>query len=113
MATITETLPATLQSLTGKHDFTTLIGNTRPPSDGSKPHMDDLASENPLYRDLRRATVFNVRGSENQFTLEEHGFQYYKLPDIPGAGIVDFQNENDQMILGLYYPGMAKWFAGV
>ena len=75
--------------------------------------MDDLASENPVYRDIRKAKVHDVRGQEGSFNLEEHGFQYYKLPAIPGEGTVDFHNEQDPMILGIYYPGIAEWFAGV
>ena len=113
MATQTQTISANLLSLPAKHDFTTLIGYTRPPADGSQPSMDDLASEHPLYRDIRKATVFDVRGSEDRFKLEEHGFRYYKLPNIPGEGVVDFTNEEDPKILGIYYAGMSQWFAQV
>jgi hypothetical protein len=94
-----------------KHDFQTLIGYTRPPPAGGEPSMDDLASEHPLYRDVRSANVYDVRGFEDQFTLETNGFQYFKLPSIPGQGIVEFQNELDPKIMGVYYAGMSEWFA--
>ena len=57
-----------------KHDIQTLIGYTRPPVDGGEPSMDDLTSEHPLYRDIRSSYVYDVRGFEDQFTLETHGF---------------------------------------
>ena len=93
--------------------FETLIGYTRGPADGSEPSVDDLASENPVYRDIRKAKVHDVRGQEGLFNLEEHGFQYYKLPAIPGEGTIDFHSEQDPLILGIYYPGIAEWFAKV
>ena len=55
--------------------------------------------------------MYDVRGFEHQFNLEEHGFQYYKLPHIPGEGIVYFNDEQDPTILGVYYAGMSEWFA--
>ena len=94
-----------------KHDIQTLIGYTRPRAGGGEPSMDDLASEHPLYRDVRSANVYDVRGFEDQFTLETQGFQYFKLPSIPGQGVVEFENELDPKIMGIYYAGMAEWFA--
>jgi hypothetical protein len=114
MATVTTTAandPTETIRLVAKHDFKTLIGYTQPPPDGGEPSMDDLASEHPLYRDVRSANVYDVRGFEHQFNLEEHGFQYYKLPNIPGEGIVNFNDEQDPMILAVYYAGMSEWFA--
>ena len=97
--------------LAAAHDFRTLIGYTRPPADGSEPSMDALASEHTLYRDVRNANVYDVRGLEDKFNLEEHGFQYFKLPRIPGERVVNFKNESDPKILGIYYTEMAEWFA--
>ena len=102
--------PSTVK-LVGGHDFKTLIGYTRPPVDGSEPSMDDLASDHPTYREVRYAKVYDARGIEDQFRLQEHGFQYYKLPSIPGDGIVEFTNELDSKIMSLYYAGMSEWFA--
>lgn len=115
MATQTQTQTAIENSfkIKAKHDFNTLIGYTKRPLYGGEPPMDDLASENPIFRDVRKAKVVDLRGAEDKFTLEKHGFQYYKLPEIPGNGIVDFTDENDPRILQLYYPGMSEWFAKV
>lgn len=107
--TVDEAIPPL--KLIAKHDIKTMIGYTRPPATGGEPSMDDLASEHPLYRDVRTADVYDVRGFEDQFTLEENGFQYFKLPSIPGEGVVNFENESDPMILAVYYQGMAEWFA--
>ena len=117
MATQTETVMSTnasgLLSLKGDHGFYTLIGYTRPPVDGSEPRMDDLASDNPAYREIRRAKVIDVRGIEDQFTLEKNGFQFYKLPKIAGDNQVDFTNEGDPKIMSIYYAAMSQWFADV
>lgn len=112
-APTTTTTDEAVQTITivAKYDIQTLIGYTRPPADGTEPSMDDLASEHPLYRDVRSANVFDVRGFEDQFTLETDGFQYFKLPSIPGQGVVDFENELDPKIMGIYYAGMSEWFA--
>ena len=117
MATQTEIAPLgpltlELKAGPGTRDFTTFIGYTRAPADGTEPRMDDLASDHPLYRDVREARVIDVRGSRTDFNLETHGFQYYKLPQVPGEGLVDFQDENDSKIMSLYYAGMCEWFAG-
>ena len=111
MATEIQTVPVKAIPLKAGHDFTSLIGYTRPPINGSPPHMDDLATDNPLYREVRTAKIMDVRGRDEKFNLEQHGFQYFKLPQIPGDGIVDFTNEEDPKIMGVYYAGMADWFA--
>ena len=113
MAALTTTIAdeAITIKVVAKHGIQTLIGYTRPPVDGGEPSMDDLTSEHPLYRDIRSSHVYDVRGFEDQFTLETHGFQYFKLPSIPGQGVVDFENELDRNIMGIYYAGMSEWFA--
>ena len=112
MATETYTAPVKTTPM-NVHTFNAEIGYTLRPLDGTQPPMDDLANENPLYREVRRAKISNVRGTEHNFTLEENGFQYFKLPSIPGDGLVDFENEGDPKILELYYKGISEWFAGV
>lgn len=112
MATQTQTTRSETLLLKNEcRDFTTLIGYTLAPADGSQPRMDDLASDHPLFREVRTAAVSDVRGRENDFTLEKNGFQYFKLPEVPGEGIVDFTDENDPKIMGMYYSGMCDWFA--
>lgn len=113
MEALTKTVLACDASLYVPHDFTTLIGYTRPPVNGGEPRMDDLASDNPTFREIRETRIRDLRGMEDGFTLEKNGFQYYKLPQVPGDGIVDFTNEGDPRILDLYYAGMATWFAKV
>jgi hypothetical protein len=109
--TIQGQLTSSQLSSNTKHDFTGYVGYTCAPSDGSALNMDDLARDDPLFREVRSVHVEDVRGSEDTFNLEEHGFQYFKLPHIPGDGEIDFYNEEDPSILMIHYPGMAEWFA--
>ena len=91
----TQMIAASSLSIHAKHDFATLIGYTVPPADGSEPSMDDLASEHPVYRDIRQAKIDDVRGNEDRFTLDKHGSQYYKLPSIPGDGSYERERSKD------------------
>jgi hypothetical protein len=111
MAVVSQMIEEHSHNAGKRYDFTGWIGYTRPPPEGSLLQMDDLASDHPQFREIRTVKISDVRGSESKFTLEKHGFQYLKLPDIPGEGVVDFYNEEDPNILRIYYPGMASWFA--
>lgn len=93
----------------GKGDFTTTIGYTLPPSDGVNLDMNELSLEKPQYREIRQVKLHDVRGAQQDFTLDEHGFQYYKLADVPGEGEVEFTNNEDPKIKKIHYKGMEKW----
>lgn len=93
------------------HDFTAAVGYTVPAADGANIDMNDLSMETPAFREVRQVKVHDVRSTQEKFTLDKHGFQYYKLPSIPGAGEVDFTNNDDPKIPQVHYKGMADWFA--
>lgn len=94
-----------------KHDFVTAIGYTVPAADGSNIEMDDLSLEKPAFREVRQVKIHDVRDAHEDFTLDEHGFQYFKLPDIPGEGEIDFSNNDDPNIMKIHYKGMSDWLA--
>lgn len=94
-----------------KHDLITTIGYTIPAADGGNIDMNDLSWEKPAYRDARQVRVHDVRGAEDHFSIDEHGFQYYKLPFIPGEREIDFANSDDPNIKDIHYKGMADWSA--
>ncbi|KAG6838842.1 hypothetical protein C0991_008016, partial [Blastosporella zonata] len=50
-----------------------------PPLDGSRPYknINDRNDKNYI-RDTHEVTVKNIRGMEDNFTLDVSGFQYYK-----------------------------------
>lgn len=95
----------------GSRDFVTQLGYTIPAADGGNISMDDLATENPTFREVRQVKIHDVRDSPEDFKLDVHGFQYHKLPSIPGEGEVDFFNHDDPKIAEIHYKGMADWYA--
>ncbi|KAL4071867.1 hypothetical protein V8B97DRAFT_2004363 [Scleroderma yunnanense] len=75
-----------------------------PPPDGSKPHIDlrlDPATGKPSQNwldDFHTVKIEDVRGREDQYTLDNAGFQYYRYP----AKHITFLN--DEEIKEEYYP---------
>ncbi|KAH8820225.1 hypothetical protein F5884DRAFT_744585 [Xylogone sp. PMI_703] len=47
-------------------------------SDGTSPELIDIATLNPEFVDAQQVFIKDVRGIEDTFTLENHGFQYIR-----------------------------------
>ena len=77
--------PQTLQSTTpsttsGPQDVHTVLHYYKPNADGSPPHPTYTDRPETYERpfEVHPATVRDVRGSENKYTLDGNGFQFYR-----------------------------------
>jgi hypothetical protein len=77
--------PETLQSFTkpkatGPQDVETILNYHKPNEDGSPPHPTYVDRPETYERpvDPQHVTVRDVRGRENDFTLDKNGFQFYR-----------------------------------
>ena len=70
--------------------------------DGTPAQIGDMASNNPKFCDTRRVRIRDIRGKENEFHLETHGFQYFKHY-VPENLVFE-----DEDIKAIYYPEMEK-----
>src|SRR4051812_28226940 len=46
--------------------------------DGTAVQIQDMASNNPKFRDTRRVMIRDIRGKIQNFSLENNGFQYFE-----------------------------------
>jgi len=97
MSVAVQTVPSTLNYFT-------------PPTDGSKPYSDinadpvtGIRKKNWEFSAITK-NIENVRGSEDQYTLDSAGFQFFKAPTQLAAD--DFENE--QTVQGTYYDEQAE-----
>lgn len=81
-------------------DVDTVLHYFKPNADGSPPHLAYVDKPETYKRvpDLQNVTVQDVRGKEDQFTLEKNGFQFYKHVSREK----DFVD--DEQIKAEYYP---------
>lgn len=54
--------------------------------------------------DPRKVYIHDVTGEEDQYTLDEHGFQYFRHASQ------ETLFEDDEQITRMYYPEMEEWF---
>ena len=69
--------------ITKPHDVETDIVYFKSAEDGSVATIQDIASNDTRFCDVRRVLMRDIRGKEKDFTLEEHGFQFveHQVPE--------------------------------
>ncbi len=73
------------------HHVRATMAYYQPKADGTPPEVDDLAIIlGPKDMDRREVVVNDIRGKEDQYQLEEHGFQVIHHT----TGLDDFADEN-------------------
>lgn len=96
--------PQTAQSaqeskIAGPQDVQTILNYHKPNEDGSPPQPTYVDRPETYDRpvDPHPATIKDVRGRENDFSLDSNGFQFYKYPSVEK----DFLD--DEQIKDQYY----------
>src|SRR2546423_1052891 len=84
-----------------KHDLTAIIHYHKASPDGSTATAEKYSLHDPDHHDPRTAIIYDVRGSEADYTLENNGFQYLRCEKPMN---IDFSN--DEQIKKDYYPVM-------
>ena len=81
-------------------DVDTVLHYHKPNADGSPPHPTYVDRPETYDRpfEVHPVTVRDVRGKENEYTLDKNGFQFYKHTSEEK----DFKD--DEEIKALYYP---------
>lgn len=84
----------------GIHDVITTFNYYKDPGDGSPPPPNDVSKPESYHQpvETRSAIVHDIRGTEDQYTLDKNGFQIYKHQSVEN----DFVD--DEQIKQVYYP---------
>ena len=85
------------------HDVEADIVYFKPAIDGSFATIQDIASNDPRFCDVRRVLMRDIRGREKDFTLEEHGFEFVECQVEEG------ECESEDMIKKVHYPKMEEF----
>lgn len=96
-----QTLNKPTTSVSNKpQDVDTILHYFKPNADGSPPHPTYVDKPETYHREpeSHNVTVRDVRGSEDNFTLDKNGFQFYKHVSTEK----DFLD--DEKIKAEYYP---------
>jgi len=81
------------------HHVRVTMGYYQPKPDGTLPEVNDLALTLGLKDiDRREVVISDIRGNEDLYQLEEHGFQVLKNTSSLG----DFADDNT--VKSVYYP---------
>ena len=92
--------PAQESQSQGTHDVFTTFNYYKDPGDGSPP-PPNIVNKPETYQqpaETRSAIVHDIRGTEDQYTLDKNGFQIYKHQSVEK----DFVD--DEHIKQVYYP---------
>lgn len=88
--------PQTIQSAKepktiGTQDVQTVLNYHKPNADGSPPHPSYIDRPETFDREFEShpVTVKDVRGRENEYTLDSNGFQFYRHPSVEKDFVVD------------------------
>lgn len=84
---------------TTSHDIDVTLGYYQPKADGTAPEVDDIAIV--LGRkdmDCREVVIHDIRGEEESYLLDSHGFQIIRHT----SSVDDFKD--DAKIQSTYYP---------
>lgn len=94
--------PQTVQSIkesrdSGPQDVQTVLNYHKPNEDGSPPHPTYVDRPKTYDRPFEShpTTVKDVRGRENEYSLDSNGFQFYRHPSVE-KGFVDDEQIKDQ-----------------
>lgn len=94
--------PQTVQSTkesktTGPQDVQTVLNYHKPNEDGSPPHPTYVDRPETYDRPFEShlTTVKDVRGRENEYSLDSNGFQFYRHPSVE-KDFVDDEQIKDQ-----------------
>lgn len=112
--------PQTLQSSTphnisGPQDVQTVLHYHKPNEDGSPPHPTYIDRPETYDRPYEKhsVTVHDVRGHENEYSLDENGFQFYKQTSVEKDFLDDEQikdryyKETEQLLKDAFVPSFA------
>jgi len=75
---------------------------TEKPFHSRLPFLGGLRRTNITGRAYHNVPVFDVKGHEEHFQLQESGFEFRDIP----TSVVDW---NDTAVRGVYLPEMARW----
>lgn len=82
---------------TGPQDVQTVLNYHKPNEDGSPPHPTYVDRPETYNRpfESHHTTIKDVRGRENEYSLDANGFQFYRHPSVE-KDFVDDEQIKDQ-----------------